>query len=134
MAGGYMSYQGINGAAMYQRIPIADLLPVKMMASDDRCECPEGVKPRKVAPHPIVNELPEEWPYLLGYQLVEAKQDTKTLATVNGDPLLVVGTYSKGRTVAFTTDIGPHWCPREFAEWDGYGILWRNMITWSGGG
>ncbi len=134
MAGGYMSYQGINGAAMYQRTPIAEILPVKMMASDDRCECPEGVKPKKVAPHPIVNELPEEWPLLLGYQLVETKRDTKTLAIVNDDPLLVIGTYGKGRTVAYTTDIGPHWCPREFAEWDGYGKLWRNMINWSGGG
>jgi len=31
------------------------------------------------------------------------------------------------------TDIGPHWCPIEFAEWDGYGLLWKNMIEWASG-
>ena len=133
MAGGYMSYQGINGATMYQRTPIAEVLPVKMMASDDRCERPEGVQPKKTASHRIVDELPEEWPHLLGYQLVEAKQGTKTLAKVDYDPLLVIGEYGDGRAVAYTTDIGPHWCPTEFAEWDGYGKLWRNMINWASG-
>jgi len=133
MAGGYMSFQGINGAAMYQRTPIADVLPVKMMSSDDRCERPEGVKPRKTKEHTITEDLPDEWPHLLGYQLVEAKEEAQTLALVDDDPLLVVGSHGKGRCVAFTTDIGPHWCPEEFAEWEGYGLLWKNMIEWAAG-
>jgi uncharacterized membrane protein len=133
MAGGYMSYQGINGAAMYQRTPIAEVLPVRMMASDDRCERPEGVQPTKTSINPIVDELPEQWPHLLGYQLVEAKPNTLTLAKVDNDPLLVIGKYGKGRAIAYTTDIGPHWCPRKYAEWNGYGILWRNMIQWASG-
>jgi uncharacterized membrane protein len=133
MAGGYMSFQGINGAAMYQRTPIAEILPVKMMASDDRCERPEGVKPKKKNSHPIINELPDEWPHLLGYQLVDPKPNSKVLATVDQDPLLVIGKYGKGRAIAYTTDIGPHWCPKEFAEWEGYGKLWYNMIKWTAG-
>jgi len=133
MAGGYMSYQGINGAAMYQRTPIAEVLPVKIMASDDRCERPEGVQPKKKIGHPIVDELPDLWPHILGYQLVEAKPNTTTLATVEDDPLLVIGEYGKGRAVAYTTDIGPHWCPTEYAEWSGYGVIWRNMIKWVSG-
>lgn len=133
MAGGYMSFQGINGAAMYQRTPIADVLPVKMMSSDDRCERPEGVRPRKSMEHTITEGLPDEWPHLLGYQLVEAKEEAQTLALVDDDPLLVVGSHGKGRCVAYTTDIGPHWCPEEFAEWDGYGLLWKNMIEWAAG-
>jgi len=133
MAGGYMSFQGINGAAMYQRTPIAEILPVKMMASDDRCERPEGVQPRKTASHPIVDELPEQWPHILGYQYVEPKPTATTLAKVDEAAFLVIGEYGKGRAVAYTTDIGPHWCPVEFAEWDGYGMLWRNMIKWASG-
>jgi uncharacterized membrane protein len=100
-----MSYQGINGAAMYQRTPIADALPVKMMTSDDRCERPEGIQPKKIASHPIVDELPDVWPHLLGYQLVEANPEAETLATVDNDPLLVIGEYGKGRAIAYTTEI-----------------------------
>lgn len=133
MAGGYMCYQGINGAAMYKRSPVADVLPVTMMATDDRCERPEGVQPVKQIRHPIVDELPDRWPHILGYNLVEPKPGAETLARVDGDPLLVVGGYGSGRAVAFTTDIGPHWCPVEFAEWEGYGILWRNMVQWAAG-
>ncbi|MCJ7573600.1 glutamine amidotransferase, partial [Candidatus Bathyarchaeota archaeon] len=39
----------------------------------------------------------------------------------------------KGRSVAWTSDIGPHWCPRMFAEWDGYGELWSRMLGWASG-
>jgi uncharacterized membrane protein len=133
MAGGYMSFQGINGAAMYQRTPIADVLPVKMMFSDDRCERPEGVQPQKVSSHSIVDELPEQWPHILGYQKVDVKPGANILAKVDDDPLLVVGDYEEGRAIAFTTDIGPHWCPRSFAEWNGYSVLWRNMVKWASG-
>ena len=131
MAGGYMSFQGINGAAMYQRTPIAGVLPVKMMSSDDRCERPEGVQPMKHGNHPIVAGLPKHWPHILGYQLVEAKQDAQILAVVENNPLIVIGEYGKGRVIAYTTDIGPHWCPRDFAEWNGYNTLWRNMVNWA---
>jgi uncharacterized membrane protein len=133
MAGGYMSYQGINGAAMYQRSPLAEVLPVTMMDTDDRCERPEGVEPKKVKDHPIVGDMPETWPHLLGYNLVTAKPDAEVLARVGEDPLVVAGSYGKGRSVAIVTDIGPHWCPAEFAEWEGYGVLWRNMIEWVSG-
>ncbi|MCW4048214.1 MAG: glutamine amidotransferase [Candidatus Bathyarchaeota archaeon] len=133
MAGGYMSFQGINGAAMYQRTPVAEALPVLMMATDDRCERPEGVEPKKVMDHPIVEGLPETWPHLLGYNLVTAKPDADVVARVGEDALVVAGSYGKGRCVAITTDIGPHWCPAEFAEWEGYGVLWRNMIKWASG-
>ena len=130
MAGGYMSFQGINGSAMYQRTPLAQVLPVELMATDDRCERPEGVEPKVITDHPIVKELPMTWPQLLGYNKVSAKPGTTTVVMVDDDPLLVVGEFGKGRCIAFTTDIGPHWCPLEFAEWEGYGMIWKNMIEW----
>jgi len=133
MVGGYMSFQGINGAAMYQRTPIAEVLPVNMMISDDRCERPEGVTPIITCDHSITSGLPQKWPYILGYQCVEPKKGSKVLVSVDKDPLLVVGEYGKGRAIAYTTDIGPHWCPREFAEWKGYEVLWSSMIRWVSG-
>ena len=35
-----------------------------------------------------------------------------------------------GRTLAWTSDIGPHWLPPEFAAWEGYGRLWRQALEW----
>jgi uncharacterized membrane protein len=130
MAGGYMSFQGINGAAMYRRSPLAEVLPVKLIVGDDRCERPEGIMPLVVKEHPLLEGLPERWPYLLGYNLVIPKEKAETLVMVGEDPLLVLGDFHKGRCIAYTTDIGPHWCPREFADWEGYGLIWNNMINW----
>jgi uncharacterized membrane protein len=47
-----------------------------------------------------------------------------------GHPLLVAGTFGKGRAVAWTSDIGPHWLPPEFCAWPGYRRLWTQMLGW----
>ena len=38
--------------------------------------------------------------------------------------------FGKGRTAAWTSDIGPHWLSPSFCEWDGYGKLWKNILAW----
>ena len=38
-----------------------------------------------------------------------------------------------GRSLAWTSDIGPHWCPPDFLEWPGYERLWANAINWLAG-
>ncbi|HIH89180.1 TPA: cytoplasmic protein, partial [Candidatus Bathyarchaeota archaeon] len=54
MAGGYLSYQGINGVARYHGSSVEEALPVEMLPYDDRVECPEGVEPKKTRKaHPI---------------------------------------------------------------------------------
>ena len=134
MAGGYLSYQGINGVARYHGSSVEEALPVEMLPYDDRVECPEGVEPKKTRKaHPITRGLPGTWPHLLGYNRVIAKSEADVLATVGNDPLLVVGEHSEGRVVSWTSDIGPHWCPRGFAEWEGYTTLWRRMVSWASG-
>jgi uncharacterized membrane protein len=60
----------------------------------------------------------------------KAKEGSEILAMLNDHPLLVVGTFGDGRTVAWTSDIGPHWCPREFVDWFGYGEIWARIIRW----
>ena len=98
---------------------------------------PEG-NPQLVDPdHPILAGLGGEWPPLLGVNEVGVRQrpDVEVLATLpaeqGGHPLLVTGTHGQGRTVAWTSDIGPHWLPNSFVEWEGYGRLWTNVIAWA---
>jgi uncharacterized membrane protein len=50
-----------------------------------------------------------------------------------GHPLLVTGNYGRGRTVAWTSDIGPHWVPNEFVAWPGYAAIWKNILRWASG-
>ena len=36
----------------------------------------------------------------------------------------------EGRTLAWTTDMGPHWLPQEAIDWAGFVPLWRNLLGW----
>ena len=132
MAGGYLSFQGIYGTARYHRTPVEEVLPVSMLAIDDRIERPEGVNPKVVKQdHPITEGLDGSWPYLLGFNEVKAKEGADILAVVGEYPLLVAGSFGKGRAVAWTSDVGPHWCPKDFIDWPGYGKLWERIVGWA---
>lgn len=47
--------------------------------------------------------------------------------------LLACREVGSGRTVAYTTDCGPHWCPPPFVAWPGYQQLWQQMVGWAAG-
>jgi len=131
MCGGYYSFQGIYGASRYRSTPIEEILPIDMLSIDDRIEIPEGSTPELLLrDHPIVANLDDEWPYLLGCNEVMAKPDAQVIAMVQGHPLLVVREVGQGRTLAWTSDIGPHWCPLEFVSWSGYALLWQQAVQW----
>ena len=137
MFGGYYSFQGINGGARYHKTPVEDVLPVTCLSVDDRVEVPEGYAPVVVGPpnHPILKGLGKDWPILLGFNEVTVKDGAEVLATVSSDyrslPLLVTGKYGKGRTVAWTSDVGPHWLPPGFIAWNGYKTLFEQMLGWA---
>ncbi len=138
MIGGYYSFQGINGGARFHGTAVEDVLPVEILTYDDRVEVPEGFTPVvKDKKHPIVAGMGTDWPYLLGFNEVKAKRGAEVIATTSKDygskPLLVAGKAGKGRTLAWTSDIGPHWLPPEFAAWDGYARLWKQSIAWLAG-
>jgi uncharacterized membrane protein len=139
MVGGYLSFQGINGAARFHGTPVEEALPVEIHPHDDRVEVPEGFVPIvKDRAHPIVNGFSGSWPQLLGFNEVRPKPNATVIATVSADygekPLLVAGNFGRGRSVAWTSDIGPHWLPPEFAEWEGYARLWTQALRWLCGG
>jgi uncharacterized membrane protein len=135
MCGGYYSFAGIYGGAKYYRTPVEEVLPVNIYTFDDRLERPEGPLPELVDPnHPIVAGIPGPWPYLLGFNEVQLKPDAKLIAQVDGYPLLAVREVGQGRSLAWASDIGPHWCPEPFVNWPGYACLWKQAIEWLAGG
>lgn len=135
MVGGYFSFQGIDGKARWRRTAVEDTLPVTCLPYDDRVEIPEGAVADVVNPdHPTMAGLSGSWPLLLGVNEVEVRDGAEVIARLpedqGGHPLLVLGGFGKGRTAAWTSDIGPHWLSPAFCEWEGYGRLWKNILGW----
>jgi len=138
MIGGYLSFQGIDGRARWRATPVEAALPVSCLPYDDRLETPEGFTPQIVASasHPLLSGLEGPWPLLLGANEVRVKDapGVEVLARLppeaGGHPLLVVGTFERGRSLAWTSDIGPHWLPASFVAWPGYKRLWINALSW----
>lgn len=131
MVGGYLSFQGIEGKANYKNTLVEAVLPVTLLEGDDRREIPSGAMANVIIPdHPCIKDLKEEWPVLLGYNQLIAREDAKVIAKYGDDPILAVRSVDKGRTAIFASDCGPHWAPPEFVEWSGYKILWKGIADW----
>ncbi|HXT06672.1 MAG TPA: glutamine amidotransferase [Roseiarcus sp.] len=136
MMGGYLTFQGIDGRGRWFRTPVEEALPVTMLPYDDRLEIPEGFRAEIVGPatHPILHGLEGEWPLLLGANEVKPREGAEVLARLpaseGGHPLLVAGAFGQGRSVAWTSDVGPHWLPNSFVAWPGYARLWDNLLRW----
>ena len=141
MIGGYLSFQGIDGRARWRRTPVEEALPVDCLPYDDRIEVPEGFRAELVMPdHPMVrgvSELQGAWPFLVGANevTIKSRPGTELIARLpddaGGHPLLVAGTFGKGRSVAWTSDVSPHWLPQSFVDWPGYKALWRAILAWA---
>jgi uncharacterized membrane protein len=135
MMGGYFSFQGIDGRARWRNTPVEKTLPVTCHPWDDRVEMPEGATAEMLLPnHPIMAGVPSNWPPILGVNEVVPRSDATIIARIpeeqGGHPLLVLGSYGKGRTAAWTSDIGPHWLSPAFCAWEGYDKLWSNVFAW----
>lgn len=130
MVGGYLSFQGLSGAARYRSSAIADVLPVMLEEWDDCVEVPAGSVPTVVMEHDITRGVPADWRPLLGYNKLRARPGADVLCTLDGQPLLTVMTSGQGRSLAWASDMGPHWCPEAFTQWDGFRELWRGAVAW----
>jgi uncharacterized membrane protein len=135
MAGGYCSFQGIDGLAMFRGTAVEECLPVECIAGPDGLEAPEGLDPLVDDPgHSILAGLASPVPYVLGMNRVTTRDDANTLISCGHRkwqlPLLSVRDYGRGRSLAWMSDIGPHWLSQEFMQWSGYDLLMANMIRW----
>lgn len=126
MIGGWESFTGLGGD--YHKTVLSEILPVRMLDSDDRVNWSGPCVVEKIAEHPIVASLPlaENLPVIGGFNEVKAKADALTVlaarrfsVSMTGtdlsftplavSPLLVVGACGKGRVTAFMSDAAPHW-------------------------
>lgn len=127
MIGGWGSFYGIDGA--YAGTVLQEVLPVKMQSSDDRINCSQPCLVEKNCAHPIVEGLPFDTACasIGGYNRVTTKPEASEVLSARrfsvrreasgyafapfqkAEPLLVVGSFGKGRVVAFTSDVAPHW-------------------------
>ena len=130
MIGGYLTFSGIDAKGKWQDTPVQDVLPVRILPTDDRMEHCEGIRPTQVCSHPALAGIGNEWPLILGYNKTIAKPEAIVPVTVGDHPLLALGEYGKGRSAAFTTDCAPHWAPPEFCHWEGYETIFCNLANW----
>lgn len=137
LAGGYMGFQGMFGTARFADTAVEDVLPVRCQPGSDGLEVPEGLTTTLIAPtHPILAGIDAPFPPILGLNKLEFRSDdASTLLAVcpyRGTewPLLAVRDFGKGRSVIWSTDIGPHWLSLEFLGWPLYARLMVNMTLW----
>ncbi|MHC4738927.1 MAG: glutamine amidotransferase [Planctomycetota bacterium] len=169
MIGGWESFTGPN--CEYNDTVLKEVLPVIMKSGDDRISCPQPCLVEKIADHKIVGSLPFDQtpPAIGGFNQFKAKPEASTILIARRfavsrkqkefsftpcekpDPLLVVGSFGKGRVVAFASDVAPHWVGGlvdwgdsrveaqakdaeavEVGNW--YAELFSNMVKWIAGG
>ncbi len=135
MIGGYMTFQGMEAKGKWKETPVEDMLPVTLREGDDRREMPEGADLACVpGSHPVLSGLPAQWPYILGYNRLKEKEGAQVPVAFEGDPIIALWEYGKGRTLAYATDCAPHWAPRAMHQWEHYPRLWDNLLRWLAGG
>lgn len=131
MSGGWMSFQGFRSMANYHGSPVEEVLPVYIEDGDDRVETTEGIRPEILLPnHPVMQGIPEkDWPLFLGYNRLRTKEGATLLARCGEDPFIVIWEYGKGRSMAFASDLAPHW-GSAFVEWKYYAQFWYQSLRW----
>jgi uncharacterized membrane protein len=83
--------------------------------------------------HAIVDGIPSEWPYFLGYNKVVSKPGADVIMSAGSDPFLVVDEVEAGRVAAFASDCSPHWGSPAFMEWPYYTNFWNQLVEWAAG-
>jgi len=71
----------------------------------------------------------DTFPPILGYNKVLPRSGCDVLLQVKetGDPLVTVGQFGAGKTLAYTSDPAPHWgC--NFIYWEQYAAFWLECL------
>lgn len=138
MWGGYLSFTGISGKGFYKNTPIEKLLPVSLMATDDRVEVPEGILPHiKEKDHPILKGIPDIWEgFFVSYNRLIPREDSTVIADIeeyDNDPFLIAWEYGRGRSLASAVDCAYHGASPGFLKWEYTDKLYANMVRWLAG-
>ena len=137
MIGAYASFTGRHNAGNYHGTAVEEVLPVDCLTlNDDRIETPEGITAALIEPdHPILRGT--DWdgtPIVNGYNRLSLKASARVLARFRetNDPLLAVGAFGEGRSLAFASDISPHW-GAGFQDWKYCAQFINQMAPWLAG-
>jgi uncharacterized membrane protein len=128
MVGGYLTFSGVDAKGRWGKNAVQEVLPVKVLDIDDRCECCEGVTPVVVKQHKALEKIQGPWPRFLGYNKTELLPGSELVMTIEGDPFIAFANYGKGKSAIFTSDCAPHWGPPAFVEWEYYDALWQGIV------
>jgi len=131
MIGGYLTFQGIDAKGAHAGSPLEVALPVALQKTDDRREMPQGYSPEVLLPdHPVLEGIGSNWPPMLFYNITKAKPSAEVVLGYEGDPILALHDYGKGRAAAFTPDAAPHGAPPEFLNWEYFNRFWVNLFDY----
>ncbi len=131
--GGWLSFNGEMGKGGWGRTGLAEILPLECLEYEDLRESTEGFTAEAAADkHAIFDGLNlSTLPPILGYNIVRQRSDCAVLAhwKQTNDPMLAIGNFGSGKTLAYTSDPAPHWgC--NFVYWDHYAAFWLNACKW----
>lgn len=130
--GGWLSFTGEMGKGGWGRSRLREILPVECLSHEDIVESTEGFRARaEIADHAVLHGCDlSTLPPVLGYNQVRPRAGCDVVATWDtGDPMIAVGRFGRGRSLAYTSDPAPHWgC--NFVYWDRYAGLWANAVDW----
>lgn len=131
--GGWQSFTGHRGMGAWGRCGLKEVLPVHCLEGEDLVESTEGFTAKiAVEKHPMICDIDfAGLPPILGYNETKPRADCQTVAfwSNSNHPLLAVGTFGQGRTLAYTSDPAPHW-GLNFVFWQHYNQFWLNAVEW----
>lgn len=130
--GGWLSFNGEMGKGGWGRTHLREILPVECLQYEDLRESTEGFRAEASAAHPALGDVNlATMPPILGYNIVRPREGCPVLARwlPEGDPMLAVGQFGRGRVLAYTSDPAPHWgC--NFVYWNQYAAFWSSALGW----
>jgi len=131
--GGYYSY----GKSRVRGERIEEILPVELLSPWDLKESRVSTI-RKVKNSPMIEGLPwRKKPEVIWYQQIRPGKGAQTILEIDGKPLLVSGSFGKGKVVCFTgTILGAKSkvTDKVFWKWAGYEDFLIKLITYLTGG
>jgi uncharacterized membrane protein len=134
MIGGAFGFSGLKAVGGWQDPRGAALLPVEPMAGADDTEVPAGIRlvPTADCPGEFASLLAEAPPFY-GYNRLRPRNGSRLLARFeDGQPALVVSAPAPRRTVAFASDLLPHWGPT-VAAWERFPALLSALCSLAAG-
>ena len=134
MIGGAYSFEGLDGAGGWFHPASAPLLPLRAPGAPDATEAPAGVRlsPAPSCPDSLARLLGAAPPFF-GYNRLEPRPDAAVLAIFDdGEPALVASQPGPRRSIAFASDLLPHWGPHT-TDWDGFPRFLRELVDLAAG-